>query len=47
LLHTAITWAKEKAIEEIYLGTTAQFITAHHFYEKHGFHSTAFEESSL
>ncbi|KAF6570239.1 GNAT family N-acetyltransferase [Paenibacillus polymyxa] len=37
LLHHAIGWAKERSIEEIYLGTTPQFVTAHRFYEKNGF----------
>lgn len=37
LLQTAIQWAKEHAVQHIYLGTTPQFLAAHRFYEKHGF----------
>ncbi|MHB0863399.1 GNAT family N-acetyltransferase [Paenibacillus sp. SEL3] len=37
LLHHSIGWAKERSIEEIYLGTTPQFVAAHRFYEKNGF----------
>ncbi|KAF6626679.1 GNAT family N-acetyltransferase [Paenibacillus sp. EKM208P] len=37
LLHHAIGWARERSIEEIYLGTTPQFVAAHRFYEKNGF----------
>lgn len=37
LLNTALEWAKEKSIEEIFLGTTLQFVAAHRFYEKNGF----------
>ncbi|AJY75374.1 GNAT family N-acetyltransferase [Paenibacillus beijingensis] len=39
LLQHAIAWAKEKSVKEIYLGTTAQFLAAHRFYEKNGFAS--------
>ncbi|MCP3809059.1 GNAT family N-acetyltransferase [Paenibacillus sp. Lou8.1] len=41
LLHHAIGWARERSIEEIYLGTTPQFVAAHRFYEKNGFVSIA------
>ncbi|WMW79301.1 GNAT family N-acetyltransferase [Undibacterium cyanobacteriorum] len=37
LLQTLIEWARTHQIAEIYLGTTAQFLAAHRFYEKHGF----------
>jgi len=37
LLEGAIGWARDKAIQQIYLGTTAKFLAAHRFYEKHGF----------
>jgi GNAT superfamily N-acetyltransferase len=37
LLHHAIGWARDRSIEEIYLGTTPQFVAAHRFYEKNGF----------
>ncbi|MEH7237670.1 GNAT family N-acetyltransferase [Bacillus sp. JJ1562] len=39
LLNNAIKWASEKAIKEVYLGTTPQFLAAHRFYEKNGFTS--------
>ncbi|ODB56060.1 MULTISPECIES: GNAT family N-acetyltransferase [Paenibacillus] len=41
LLHHAIGWARVRSIEEIYLGTTPQFVAAHRFYEKNGFVSIA------
>ncbi|KEK24491.1 GNAT family N-acetyltransferase [Bacillus gaemokensis] len=44
LLQTAISWAKEKGLEGIYLGTTVQFFAAHRFYEKSGFQSIRMEE---
>ncbi|MDM5156847.1 GNAT family N-acetyltransferase [Bacillus sp. DX1.1] len=44
LLQTAISWAKEKGLEGIYLGTTLQFVAAHCFYEKNGFQSIRMEE---
>ncbi|MBO1625248.1 GNAT family N-acetyltransferase [Bacillus arachidis] len=44
LLQTAISWAKEKNLETIYLGTTVQFLAAHRFYEKNGFQSVSVEE---
>ena len=37
LLGTALDWAKGKGIHEVLLGTTAQFLAAHRFYEKNGF----------
>lgn len=37
LLNTAITWAKDHSVSEIFLGTTPQFLAAHRFYEKNGF----------
>jgi beta-phosphoglucomutase-like phosphatase (HAD superfamily)/N-acetylglutamate synthase-like GNAT family acetyltransferase len=37
LLNTLLTWAKERKIQTIYLGTTALFLAAHRFYEKNGF----------
>ncbi len=39
LLQTLLDWAKTKMIKDIFLGTTAKFIAAHRFYEKHGFES--------
>jgi GNAT superfamily N-acetyltransferase len=44
LLHHAIGWARVRSIEEIYLGTTPQFVAAHRFYEKNDFVSIAPEE---
>lgn len=44
LLNNAIMWAQEKAIKEIYLGTTPQFLAAHRFYEKNGFTALGMEE---
>lgn len=37
LLDTVLSWAKERAIEKIYLGTAPVFLAAHRFYEKSGF----------
>jgi N-acetylglutamate synthase-like GNAT family acetyltransferase len=37
LLHTLLEWCAERDVAEIYLGTTAQFLAAHRFYEKNGF----------
>jgi N-acetylglutamate synthase-like GNAT family acetyltransferase len=43
LLNTAIAWARKRAIEGVYLGTTLQFVAAHRFYEKNGFQSITLE----
>lgn len=37
LLDTLLTWCRTQGVLEIYLGTTAKFLAAHRFYEKHGF----------
>jgi len=37
LLEVLLTWAREREIREIFLGTTAKFLAAHRFYEKNGF----------
>ena len=37
LLQTLLQWSCEHGIQDIYLGTTEQFLAAHRFYEKHGF----------
>jgi N-acetylglutamate synthase-like GNAT family acetyltransferase len=37
LLDTLIAGARQQHIAEIYLGTTAKYLAAHRFYEKHGF----------
>ena len=37
LLQTLMDWARTHQFTEIYLGTTAQFLAAHRFYEKQGF----------
>ena len=38
LLDALLAWCGERALREIYLGTTDRFLAAHRFYEKHGFH---------
>lgn len=37
LMKTAITWCTENSIQDIYLGTMHQFISAQRFYKKNGF----------
>ena len=37
LLDAALEWCAMREVGEIYLGTTAQFLAAHRFYEKNGF----------
>ncbi len=37
LLQTAISWAEDKKLKDIYLGTTVKFLAAHRFYEKEWF----------
>lgn len=37
LLKYAFDWCRTEDVSEIYLGTTAQFLAAHRFYEKNGF----------
>ena len=37
LLHAALDWAKQHAVQSVFLGTTDKFRAAHRFYEKHGF----------
>lgn len=37
LLDNLFAWAKQKAFNEIYLGTTEKFVRAQRFYEKNGF----------
>lgn len=37
LLAQLLDWCAERGLREIYLGTTAKFLAAHRFYEKHGF----------
>lgn len=41
LLETLISWSRARDVREIYLGTTAQFLAAHRFYEKHEFQEIA------
>ncbi len=36
LLERLLDWCKEYRIRDVYLGTTAKFLAAHRFYEKHG-----------
>ncbi|MBG9540111.1 GNAT family N-acetyltransferase [Bacillus thuringiensis] len=44
LLQTAISWAENKKLKDIYLGTTVEFLAAHRFYEKNGFQSVDIED---
>ena len=37
LLSTLLGHARMAGLKDIYLGTTAEFLAAHRFYEKHGF----------
>lgn len=37
LLQTALGWAKDRGVKDIYLGTTPHFLAAHKFYESNGF----------
>ncbi|HCY87362.1 MAG TPA: GNAT family N-acetyltransferase [Desulfobacteraceae bacterium] len=37
LLRTLLSWAGEKDLGRIFLGTTSKFLAAHRFYEKNGF----------
>ncbi|NVO14319.1 MAG: GNAT family N-acetyltransferase [Rhodoplanes sp.] len=37
LLRTALAWSRARGLATIHLGTTAQFLAAHRFYEKNGF----------
>lgn len=44
LLDNAISWSQRQSINEIYLGTTPQFLAAHRFYEKNGFKEVKMDE---
>lgn len=37
LLDILMAWCRERGLQEIFLGTTEQFLAAHRFYEKNGF----------
>ena len=37
LFDTAMAWCASRGVRDVYLGTTAQFLAAHRFYEKNGF----------
>ena len=37
LLDTALSWAWERGVDSVWLGTIHSFHAAHRFYEKHGF----------
>lgn len=37
LLYSLLSWAKDRNVREIYLGTTENYKAAHRFYEKNGF----------
>jgi len=43
LLGTLLAWCQAQGVREIFLGTTAKFLAAHRFYEKHGFRELAKE----
>lgn len=45
LLQTAERWAKSRAGQTVYLGTTDKFLAAHRFYRKHGYQEI--EQDSL
>jgi len=38
LLDTLVDWCRVQDVRQVYLGTTAKYLAAHRFYEKHGFH---------
>ncbi len=37
LLDTLFAWVESQGLDTVFLGTTAQFLAAHRFYEKNGF----------
>lgn len=37
LMARALDWCRQKGVKQVFLGTTAQMVAAHRFYEKHGF----------
>ena len=41
LLDALLEWSQQGNVREIFLGTTAKFLAAHRFYEKHGFREIA------
>ena len=41
LLDTAMAWCASRRVRDVYLGSTAQFLAAHRFYEKNGFGEVA------
>ena len=44
LLETLLEWCSIQGILEVYLGTTAQFLAAHRFYEKNAFEEISKDE---
>ena len=44
LLEALLTRCREHRVRDIYLGTTAEFLAAHRFYEKNGFREIARSE---
>lgn len=44
LLECLLNAARQRGLKRIYLGTTAKFLAAHRFYEKHGFELIAKEQ---
>src|SRR6185295_3159345 len=41
LLDELLAWSRARGLKDVYLGTTAKFLAAHRFYEKHGFREVA------
>jgi GNAT superfamily N-acetyltransferase len=41
LLDALLDWCHARAVRDIYLGTTAQFLAAHRFYQRNGFSEIA------
>jgi GNAT superfamily N-acetyltransferase len=37
LLDALLAWSRSRGLRDVFLGTTAQFLAAHRFYEKNGF----------
>lgn len=37
LLEALLSWCRANQVRDVFLGTTAKYLAAHRFYEKHGF----------
>jgi N-acetylglutamate synthase-like GNAT family acetyltransferase len=44
LLETLVEWSRARGVNEVYLGTTEKFLTAHRFYERNGFQQISASE---